>query len=92
MMRSLPSAVRSWSMAKRIWISGSALVWFAFLILVLPLPWLIAALCAAGFHELCHMLAVSLCGGRLGGLRSSQELWWDLFLRVFCRRHTDCRP
>lgn len=69
MMRSLPSAVRSWSMAKRIWISGSALVWFAFLILVLPLPWLIAALCAAGFHELCHMLAVSLCGGRLGGLR-----------------------
>ncbi len=36
-----------------------------FLLLMLPLRWLLAWLAAAAFHELCHYLAVVLCGGHV---------------------------
>lgn len=46
-----------------------ALVLLALLLVVLPLPWLGAAILAAAVHELCHLAAVRLLGGRTEGLR-----------------------
>lgn len=43
----------------------SACILGALLILTLPLKWLMAAAIAASFHELCHVLAIRLCGGRI---------------------------
>ena len=37
----------------------------ALLLLTLPLNWLLAAVIAAGFHELCHVLAIRLLGGEI---------------------------
>ena len=52
----------------RLQISPAACVWAAFLFLLLPLKWIFAAMIAATFHELFHILAVRLCGGKLGAL------------------------
>ncbi len=41
----------------------------ALLLLTVPLDWLAAALGAAAFHELCHILAIRALGGRVLGLR-----------------------
>ena len=35
---------------------------FAITLLILPLPWCIVFLLSAGFHEVCHLLALHLCG------------------------------
>lgn len=43
-------------------ISPAACLTAALLLLLLPLNWLLAALLAAGFHELCHYTALRLCG------------------------------
>ena len=51
------------------WISPFFFVYAAFLILALPLDWLLAAVTAAIVHELFHLLAVVLCGGRVIGIR-----------------------
>ena len=40
-----------------------------FLLLTLPLNWLLSALAAAAFHELCHGAAILLLGGRIWGVR-----------------------
>ena len=50
-------------------IDSGALFLAALLILVLPLPWLAAALTAAAVHELFHLGAVWLLGGRVGHVR-----------------------
>ena len=50
-------------------IDSGALILAALLILVLPLPWLAAALVAAAVHELFHLGAVWLLGGRVGHVR-----------------------
>lgn len=47
----------------RVW-----LLW-ALLILVLPLKWLLCAVLAAAVHELFHIGAVRLLGGRIRGIR-----------------------
>lgn len=47
----------------RLSISAQAYFFFACGILLLPLPWLLAAVLAAAAHELCHILAARLCGG-----------------------------
>ena len=39
------------------------------LLLMLPFRWLFAAVSAAAVHELCHVGAVRLCGGRIFGVR-----------------------
>lgn len=52
-----------------VWISPFFFVYAAFLILALPLDWLLAAVTAAIVHELFHLLAVVLCGGRVIGIR-----------------------
>ena len=41
----------------------------ALLVLLLPLNWLLAAVAAAAFHELCHWLCIRLLGGRVFRLR-----------------------
>ena len=43
---------------------GFGILW-AFLILTLPMKFLMSALVAAIFHEACHALAVSISGGRI---------------------------
>ena len=47
----------------------SACLTGAFLLLTLPLNWLLSALAAAAFHELCHGVAILLLGGRIWGIR-----------------------
>ena len=46
-------------------LSPAACIFLALSILVLPLKWLLAAMIAAAFHELCHAFAVYLCGGQI---------------------------
>lgn len=38
-------------------------------LLLLPVQWLVATAMAAAVHELAHILAVILCGGRIGNIR-----------------------
>lgn len=52
-------------MGGRIEVTAGACILWAFLVLVLPLQLLMAAGAAAVFHELCHILAVRLCGERI---------------------------
>ena len=49
----------------RVTISPLACIFAALTILLLPLRWIFAAFLAAAVHELFHILAVYLCGGRL---------------------------
>lgn len=44
-------------------VTAGALIFLAILLLILPLQWVFAVLVAAIFHELCHGVAVLLCGG-----------------------------
>lgn len=41
----------------------------ALIVLLLPLRWIFAAFLAAIFHELCHLLAIWLCGGQVLEMR-----------------------
>ena len=50
-------------------VEPSACLLGALLLLTLPLNWLLAAVSAAAFHELCHGAAVLLLGGRIWGIR-----------------------
>ena len=43
----------------------------AMMLLILPLKWLLAAVTAAAFHELCHVAAVYLCHGHIQKLNLS---------------------
>lgn len=52
--------------SNRLRISGTALIFGAMLLLILPLRWFLAAILAAIFHELCHYTAARLLGGRVG--------------------------
>lgn len=48
-------------------ISADTCIFLALGLLILPLRWLLAAILAAAFHELCHWVAVRLCSGRICG-------------------------
>lgn len=48
---------------KKIYISPGACILAAFLLLAVPLKWLLAAWMAAIIHELCHIAAIHACGG-----------------------------
>lgn len=50
-------------------IEGKALLWWAVLLLILPLQWLICGLVAAIFHELCHLAAIYALGETVYGIR-----------------------
>lgn len=52
-------------------VTAGALIFLAVLLLILPLQWVLAVLLAAIFHELCHAVAVLLCGGRINGVTIS---------------------
>lgn len=72
-MRSQPFAGKSWTMGRRVnkirlRINAITFFWLALLLLVLPLQWVAAAGLAALFHELCHMIAVRVCGGRVNAV------------------------
>ena len=49
-------------------VSPAACILLALMLLVLPLKWIFAALAAALIHELFHILAVLICGGRINSL------------------------
>lgn len=40
----------------------------AWLLMVMPLPWVGACVMAAAFHELCHLLAAKIVGGQVFGV------------------------
>ena len=47
-------------------VEGTVCIWLALGLLFLPFSWLIAAILAACFHELCHVAAGKLCGVSFG--------------------------
>ncbi len=49
-------------------VSGAFLILLALGVLILPLQWVCAMVLAAGFHELCHRVAIRLCGGSVPSL------------------------
>lgn len=62
------SAMRSYTVRR---IDALSYLYFALLLLIFPLKWIAAAVFAGAVHELCHLLAVRLCGGRVARLRLS---------------------
>lgn len=54
---------------KKIYISPGACILAAFLLLAVPLKWLLAAWIAAIFHELCHIAAIHVCNGSVCEIR-----------------------
>ncbi len=50
-------------------ITGGALICLALSLLILPLRWILAGITAALFHEICHGIAIVLCGGEISRLR-----------------------
>lgn len=49
----------------KITVEPLALLFGAWLLLVIPLPWLGACVTAATFHELCHLLVANMVGGQV---------------------------
>ena len=49
-------------------IEGFACILWALMLLTLPLAWLASAFLAAVFHELCHIIAIMLTGGKIQGI------------------------
>ena len=49
----------------RVEVTPGFCVFWAFLILTLPLKFLLAAVVAAAFHEICHAIAVKAAGGHI---------------------------
>lgn len=49
-------------MVSKIRIKPTGWIWLCVLILTLPLPWILGAMGAAIFHELCHILTLSALG------------------------------
>lgn len=61
---------------------GFGLYLLALLLLTVPIHFLLAAVLAAGFHELCHLGAIRLLGGQAGafrlGIRGATLEFWGL--------------
>ena len=52
-------------MKMKLQIKPEACILWTLMLFLLPIQWISACLCAAGFHELCHVLSVKLCGGQI---------------------------
>lgn len=52
-------------MPAKINIRPNTYIYMVLLLFFIPLKWLFAWMLAAGFHEVCHWLAVKLCGGKI---------------------------
>lgn len=50
---------------RKIQVDSSCLIWWAVMVLALPLRWILAAFTAAALHEFCHYLAIRLSGGNV---------------------------
>lgn len=50
-------------------VDGRLCIWLALLLLLFPLPWVLACIGAALIHELCHAVAILLQNGRIYSLR-----------------------
>ena len=61
---------------RRVEAAPSACILAAFLLLTLPLRWLLAALFAAGIHELCHALAGCAVDGFSAFVSAHPERQW----------------
>ena len=48
-------------------ISGWFFVFLAVILLTVPLPWILAAVLAALFHEFCHIAVILILGGKIHG-------------------------
>ena len=57
--------MRGWP---RIRVTGRAYLALAFYLLALPVQWIGAVLTAAMIHELGHLIAIWMCGGRVFGM------------------------
>lgn len=74
----------------RISVSAGSCVLLALMLLVLPIQWIFAAATAAMVHELCHIAAVYLCGGRIRSFSlgaSGAVMWADAMSpgkQLFC--------
>ena len=55
--------------SRRLKISGGFYLMMAAMLLLVPLPWLIAAAVAGAYHELWHYLAICYLSGQSNGLR-----------------------
>lgn len=56
-------------MGNNVRVSPSVCAALALAILILPLDWLISIILAALFHEVCHLVAIFLCGGGIQKIR-----------------------
>ena len=71
-------------------ISGAAFLTAALMLLILPLKWLVAAVVAAAWHEVCHIIAVLLAGGQVHRISLSdsgavlQTGNYDIMRCLFC--------
>lgn len=52
-------------------ISVGLFLGLALMLMLLPVQWILAAVVAAAFHELCHLLCLRICGGRVTGFSFS---------------------
>lgn len=52
-------------MQAKVNIRPNTYIYIVVLLFLIPIKWLLAWLLAAGFHELCHWIAVRLCGGEI---------------------------
>ena len=66
-MRWRPFAGRFWPVGRN---AGWLLLGLALGLLILPIWWVAAAVLAAGWHELCHYIALRLCGRPALGIRA----------------------
>ena len=53
----------------KISIHANVYLYMAILLLILPIQWLISWIIAVCFHEICHYIAVKICGGENYNLR-----------------------
>lgn len=68
-MRWKPFAGKWFRSQSLLQIEAWAYFFSALLILTLPLDWLVAAVCAAAFHEICHIAVIRILGGMIGELQ-----------------------
>ena len=54
----------------RLSIDASGSIFLCFLLLSVPVNWLLSSACAAIVHELCHMVAVGIMGGKIRSIHA----------------------
>lgn len=52
-------------MGAKIDIRPNTYIYMVLLLFLIPIKWILAWVFAAGFHEICHLIAVKACGGEI---------------------------